>query len=109
MKVIIFGATGAVGHSVTKAAVREKYDVTLFVRNKAKLEALLGSEILSHCRVCGPHLVYHLFVLKLLPLECLAWSPMSADQCLPKLVVEWFDLKRLSYLCIYQCCMLACR
>ncbi|CAL8471527.1 g11069 [Coccomyxa elongata] len=51
MKVIIFGATGAVGHSVTKAAVRENHDVTLFVRNKAKLEALLGSDILSHCRV----------------------------------------------------------
>ncbi|BDA46907.1 hypothetical protein COCOBI_09-3600 [Coccomyxa sp. Obi] len=51
MKVIIFGATGAVGHSLAKAAVRENHDVTLFVRSKAKLEGLLGPEILNHCRV----------------------------------------------------------
>ena len=53
MKVIILGATGAVGQSLAKATVREKHEVTLFVRNKAKLEALLGSELLSQCRVCG--------------------------------------------------------
>lgn len=53
MKVIILGATGAVGQSLAKAAVRENHEVTLFVRNKAKLETLFGLEVLSHCRVCG--------------------------------------------------------
>ncbi len=52
MKLIIFGATGNVGQTIAKAAVQDKQDVTLFVRNKKKLEGLLQTEILSQCRVC---------------------------------------------------------
>jgi len=51
MKVIIFGATGLVGRNLAKAAVRDKHDVTLFVRNKAKLEGLLPADVLNQCKV----------------------------------------------------------
>ncbi|KAK9918555.1 hypothetical protein WJX75_004945 [Coccomyxa subellipsoidea] len=51
MKIVIFGATGSVGQTIAKAAIGDKHDVTLFVRNKKKLEELLSAEILSQCRV----------------------------------------------------------
>lgn len=51
MRVIILGATGAVGQNLAKAAVRENHEVTLFVRNKAKLEEVLAPDILSQCKV----------------------------------------------------------
>jgi uncharacterized protein len=39
MKVIVFGATGRVGESFVKKATEAKHDVTVFVRNAAKLKA----------------------------------------------------------------------
>lgn len=38
MKIIVFGATGGVGQSVVKQAVENDFEVTAFVRTRAKLE-----------------------------------------------------------------------
>lgn len=47
-KVIVFGATGSLGKYIVKALMKvESTDVTLFVRNKAKLT----SEAIEHCHV----------------------------------------------------------
>ena len=39
MKIIVFGATGGVGHLVVKQALEEGFDVTAFVRTPDKLKA----------------------------------------------------------------------
>lgn len=38
MKIVVFGATGGVGQSVVKQAVENGFEVTAFVRTRAKLE-----------------------------------------------------------------------
>lgn len=44
MKVIIFGATGKAGRCLVEAAINCNYQVTAFVRSKAKLLAILGEK-----------------------------------------------------------------
>ena len=52
MKLILFGATGRVGLAVAKRALADReVDLTLFVRNKAKLQTLLGSHELARAQV----------------------------------------------------------
>ena len=65
MKIVIFGATGSVGQTIAKAAIGDKHDVTLLVRNKKKLEELLSAEILSQCRVCDQEYgsLWHLLII----------------------------------------------
>ena len=60
MKVIIIGATGTVGQQVARAAVQQQHDVTLYVRNKTKLETVLPADVLQKCRVGGIWLLLQL-------------------------------------------------
>ena len=50
---IIFGATGAVGQHVARAAVHKEHEVTLYVRSRARLEGLLPADVLQKCKVGG--------------------------------------------------------
>lgn len=48
MKVTVFGASGSVGQQVVKLAVTKGYEVTAFVRNKEKIEAVAPPNVKIH-------------------------------------------------------------
>lgn len=52
LKVIIFGATGSMGRCLIPAALERGFQISVFVRNSAKLEKLFAGKIIGRLNVC---------------------------------------------------------
>jgi uncharacterized protein YbjT (DUF2867 family) len=83
-KVILFGATGNLGREVAKELVRQKYDVTVVVRNEPKARAVLdfsGTYIVAD--VSNPKTLQHILDNQDIVISALGKSVSPNDRSRP--------------------------